>query len=38
METAVKIVKGEKVPKWVVTAAAVYDSKNAAAALPNRKY
>jgi simple sugar transport system substrate-binding protein len=38
METAVKIINGQTVPKWVVTEAAVYDQKNAAAALPNRKY
>jgi simple sugar transport system substrate-binding protein len=38
METAVKILNGEKVDKWVVTKAAVFDQKNAAAELPNRKY
>jgi simple sugar transport system substrate-binding protein len=38
METAVKILNGQSVPKWVVTEAAVYDQTNAAAAFPNRKY
>jgi simple sugar transport system substrate-binding protein len=38
MDTAVKILKGEKVPKWVISDEGVYDQSNAAAAFPTRAY
>jgi simple sugar transport system substrate-binding protein len=38
METAVKILTGQKVPKWVVSDEGVFDQSNAAAAFPTRQY
>ena len=38
METAVKILTGQSVPKWVVSDEGVYDQSNAAAAYPSRQY
>jgi simple sugar transport system substrate-binding protein len=38
METAVNILTGVEVPKWVVSDEGVYDQSNAAAAFPSRQY
>jgi len=38
MDTAVKILTGQKVPKWVVSEEGVFDQSNAAAAFPTRMY
>jgi simple sugar transport system substrate-binding protein len=38
MDTAVRILKGEKVPKWVISDEGVFDQSNAAAAFPTRAY
>ncbi|MHB9294920.1 galactofuranose transport system substrate-binding protein [Pillotina sp. SPG140] len=38
METAIRILKGEPVEKWVVSEEGVYDQTNAAAAYPSRQY
>jgi simple sugar transport system substrate-binding protein len=38
MDTAVKILKKQSVPKWVVSDEGVYDQSNAAAAYPSRMY
>ena len=38
IDTAVKILTGQKVPKWVVSEEAVFDQSNAAAAFPTRSY
>jgi len=37
-DTAIRILKGEKVPKWVVSEEGIYDQSNAAAAFPTRMY
>jgi galactofuranose transport system substrate-binding protein len=38
METAVKVLTGQPVQKWVISPEGVYDETTAAAALPERKY
>ena len=38
MDTAVKILTGQEVPKWVVSDEGVYDQSNAAEAFPTRQY
>lgn len=38
MATAVKILMGQEVPKWVVPEGRVFDQSNAKAAFPDRKY
>ena len=38
MDTAVKILTGQKVPKWVVSDESLYDQSTAAAAYPSRMY
>jgi simple sugar transport system substrate-binding protein len=38
MDTAVKILTGQHVPKWVVSNEGVFDQTNAAAAYPSRQY
>jgi len=38
MDTAVRILKGEKVEKWVVSDEGVFDQSNAAAEFPKRMY
>jgi len=38
IETAVKILTGQSVPKWVVSEESVFDQSNAAAAFPTRSY
>jgi simple sugar transport system substrate-binding protein len=38
METAVKILNGQSVPKWVISDEGVFDQSNAAAAYPSRMY
>jgi simple sugar transport system substrate-binding protein len=38
MDTAVKLLNGQTVPKWVVSQESDYDQSNAAAAFPSRQY
>jgi simple sugar transport system substrate-binding protein len=38
MDTAVKILTGQSVPKWVVSDEGVFDQSNAAEAFPSRQY
>jgi simple sugar transport system substrate-binding protein len=38
MDTAVKILTGQKVPKWVISEEGMYDQTTAAAAYPSRMY
>jgi len=38
MDTAVRILSGQQVPKWVVSEEALFDQSNAAAAFPSRMY